>query len=333
MNKGFIKRQLMKLNVICEENINTYINFCMERSQDKKTSNTAKHHILPQAKTLPFGKYSNFEENEWNCVYLKYDDHYLSHYLLATATDEYATISAFIAMHNKDSKINRVSENVLRLSEEYDALMKKRSIHQSKLNKNKVLAKDSRTGERVRVSKEEFDNNKYLVGHTKGKESKHLKNTISVLDKDGKSVRINKKEYNPEIHVGHTKGKTKFKDVSGNLYFVKTDDPRVLSGELVGINKNTKHTAKRKAEFKQFRKKFPEAGNAKRIVIYDLNGKPMFKCHGTMKITCQTHNLPFSSLTNSYRKGTKSKKGKYKGWYAQVLSKHEFDKIQVGEHK
>lgn len=92
--------------------------------------------------------------------------------------------------------------------------------------------------------KEEFDADENLVGHTKGGGGEHLKGTISVLNEDGITIRIPKDEYDPKIHVGHTKGKTTYKDKHGNTYQCSKDDPRVISGELFGINKGRKYKQK-----------------------------------------------------------------------------------------
>jgi hypothetical protein len=46
----------------------------------------------------------------------------------------------------------------------------------------------------------------------------------------------------------HTKGKTNVKDANGNTMQVSVNDPRFLSGELVGIQKGTFHTKETKSK-------------------------------------------------------------------------------------
>jgi hypothetical protein len=70
--------------------------------------------------------------------------------------------------------------------------------------------------------------------------SEQTSNTVMVRNQDGKSFRINKEIYdlNPTLY-GHTKGMTYAKDKDGASYYVSTDDPRLLTGELRGNNAGT----------------------------------------------------------------------------------------------
>ena len=79
----------------------------------------------------------------------------------------------------------------------------------SKARKNKVSAIDV-AGNFILVEKEIFDQSDTLVGINKGKK-------ISNTEKQ--------------------KGYIQAKDKNGNFYRIKKDDPRWISGELVGINK------------------------------------------------------------------------------------------------
>ena len=118
----------------------------------------------------------------------------------------------------------------------------------------------------------DVDDERYLNGTL----VHNMKGLIHVKDKDGKSVTISKDEYysNPDkykthIHgnvlvrengknkwmrkdeyenkkndgsvAGITKGFGVFKDINGNIISCPINDPRVLSGELVGINYGIVH--------------------------------------------------------------------------------------------
>jgi len=68
---------------------------------------------------------------------------------------------------------------------------------------------------------------------------KSNKGTSSVVDKNGKKFRVDKNDprlLSGEL-VGHTVGHMAAYDNNGNFYYVEKDDPRVLSGELVSNNK------------------------------------------------------------------------------------------------
>lgn len=69
--------------------------------------------------------------------------------------------------------------------------------------------------------------------------AKNNKQYVAVRDTDGVSKKILRQEYeaNRNRYVGVTKGMTCYKDRDGNPVHAFTDDPRVLSGELVGIVK------------------------------------------------------------------------------------------------
>lgn len=62
---------------------------------------------------------------------------------------------------------------------------------------------------------------------------------VSVKDKNGKYylVSLDDPRYLSGELVGATKGKVNVKDKNGNYYQVSLDDPRYLSGELVGVSK------------------------------------------------------------------------------------------------
>lgn len=59
---------------------------------------------------------------------------------------------------------------------------------------------------------------------------------------DGKIQLINKEDFNRNNHTGVTKNNVTVKNNSNEIFNVSIDDPRYLSGELVPIWKNRKHS-------------------------------------------------------------------------------------------
>ncbi len=133
----------------------------------------------------------------------------------------------------------------------------------SEYAKDKVVAKD-KNGNFVKIDKDVFDNGDY-TGTTKG--------IVQCIDKNGnvcsilmdefeksdeyygvskghKTVRvkgtndilyIKNSEFDPNIHEHILTGRVTVKDKDGNTFSVSKDDPRYLSGELVGVMKGRKY--------------------------------------------------------------------------------------------
>ena len=116
----------------------------------------------------------------------------------------------------------------------------------SMFGRNKeVVAINIKTGEKIRVKKDEFDNSVYLSGHTLG--------ILTVVEiSTGKKIRVNKVDYNHKEHLHHNTNrkhndtvKAKLskarqnmitaKDWNGNYYRVNKNDSRFESDELSNI--------------------------------------------------------------------------------------------------
>lgn len=224
--------KLSTLNIRNLKILKEYVKFCEENNAEYGE----KHHILPRAL---FPEFSNLNKNKWNQTTLTPENHYIAHAMLSESLNEPSMDYAWYAMNNKNFYDDSAPIELIG-PEKHTVLLEKRNRAVSERMKNKVTAKDLNTGKNVQVSKEEFYSSDNLVGATIGKGGEHLKNQVSVLI-DGKGVRINKEDFNPDIHVGLTKGKTMYKDKYGNRVQTDKNDPRVLSGELVGINKGKKY--------------------------------------------------------------------------------------------
>jgi len=115
------------LKVISKERLIEYIEFCLEKNLGKRIKGkSALHHILPRAKNLPFGDYSNLKENEWNGVHLLHKDHYYAHWLLTESIEHISILSSFCAMHFKDIKLERISKEMLIDGDLFQEKMEKR---------------------------------------------------------------------------------------------------------------------------------------------------------------------------------------------------------------
>ena len=130
MSKNKILEEFLKLDnkIINRIKLEEYIDFCIKNDTRKKIKGkTTSHHILPMAKTLPFKKYSNLKQHEWNKSELSYYNHYYAHYLLTQAIDHISILIAFTGMHMRDSKLNRISESELIYPDEFNKIWENRN--------------------------------------------------------------------------------------------------------------------------------------------------------------------------------------------------------------
>lgn len=219
-----------------------YIRFCLDKKTISKKGLTQRHHILPKCL---FPEYTSFK-NSWNIVILTNEDHYIAHYLLAKFSKHPSLLSAWYAMNNKNF-LDASKPIELIGPKQYSDLIKERNKMISERCLNTVTAKDLTTGEILRVTKEEFDSNPNLVGATKGKGGDHFKGTHLTTMKNketGQYEKVDIREVNRDLYEGTTKGFCIFKDSQGNKVYTRTDDPRVLSGELFGLRKGAHYKRK-----------------------------------------------------------------------------------------
>lgn len=237
-----------------------YIRFCLDKKTIPKKGLTQRHHILP--KSL-FPEYESFK-NSWNIVNLTNEDHYIAHFILAEFSRHPSMISAWYAMNNKNF-LDTSKPIELIGPENFSKMVKIRDKMSSERNSGKVIAKDLETGEILRVTKEEFDSNANLVGVTKGKGGERLKGAHLTTMKNketGQFEQVDARSVNRDLYEGITKGFCVFKDSQGNKVYTRTDDPRVLSGELVGLRKGSHY----------HRKEYTHKPKRKYIVINLDNG-------------------------------------------------------------
>ena len=70
----------------------------------------------------------------------------------------------------------------------------------------------------------------------------HKNGHINVLDSHGNVKKLHKDEYDKSTHLHLSKGKTSVRDSTGSTFSVNVDDPRLKTGELVGVTKGTSFT-------------------------------------------------------------------------------------------
>jgi hypothetical protein len=129
MQKQLLLEKFQTLSCITSmEALEKYIDYCIEHSCEKSEKALHSiHHILPQARTLPFKDYKNLNQNPWNRAILTHYHHYRAHHLLALAVNHLSTYTAFCGMHNKDVVLRRISVDDLISEDEFNILYTKRN--------------------------------------------------------------------------------------------------------------------------------------------------------------------------------------------------------------
>jgi hypothetical protein len=158
---------------------------------------------------------------------------------------------------------------------------------------------------------------------------------------DGTYVNIPTSEYNKDSHKTSNSGKIPVIDKNGNTSLVNSTNKQYLSGELVSVHKGKILCKDNKGNVFLLTKNQFEGSdyvgvnkgnvsnsnnpNAKEILIYNKDGKIMFTCLGNFKTICKSNNLPFASLSNSYRNnGLKIYNSKIGIINAKKLNNEEF---------
>lgn len=290
--REFMIKQLRTLNVINDKKLIEYVDFCIEKNQQKRIKHkTSYHHILPKAKTLPFGEFSNLKENDWNGAHLLFKDHYYAHYILTQAIDEVAILRSFLPMNFQDITNKRIKESELIGKNEYDKLVRKFVETHSKNLKEKM----PEIANRIYSERDED----YRIN-----KSKKSANTMKENGTYEKIAEKHKVYQNEIMESGLTRAQETGKKVS------ETRKKKFKNGELEKLE-GLKNPA------------------AKKINIYNSNNELMFECHGTFQKVCQENNLPISFLKRSYQnngikytqtRGNKSSfKKEFENWYALII--------------
>jgi hypothetical protein len=183
------------------------------------------HHILPKS-LFPEFKISNF-----NLIKLPHRAHFIAHYLLAKATNNYKMISAFNGMCNQNKQKHQRSLSVL-----YAAAKKMFSESQrgsSNIGYGMVSAWDKQLNTRVRVTKEQFYSNKEIYGGVTCKEALQWKtiheNYIQKPQSEYQRMRASETSLNT--------ASAKLVSTGESLGRISKNDIRWSTGEIVSANK------------------------------------------------------------------------------------------------
>lgn len=131
--------------------------------------------------------------------------------------------------HIHKDKVNIIRNCVSMKIDKKDLQLQDKYQTQNLPQRGEVTCYDIRTGERIHVSKEEFDSNENLVGITKGK-SVHRNKSGETLQLSQDDERVLSGEFIPVMT-----GIGQFKDKSGKVYNLQKDDPLIKELGLMGM--------------------------------------------------------------------------------------------------
>ena len=225
------------LNIVDENKLIEYINFCIEKNQCIKNNHTEHHHILPKSKHL-FPKYKDLKQHKWNGTYLTYEDHYMAHQMLALSIDNKYILFAWNAMNSYKSFEN---EKIMIDKDNYSLLRQRHRDTVINYNKTRTLSDISRK-KMSETMKElhpttfcntsgytvvyDTQNNVYLqVSSEEYKEMKkgvrfihNTKNKVSVRFWDGTTSKVSQEVYdNDELIGGSVAKRYIITDHQGNI--------------------------------------------------------------------------------------------------------------------
>lgn len=242
---------------------------CAEKNKTLDNEYTERHHICPKSNDL-FPEYASFSIYPWNKILLTADQHFVAHRLLYKAYPSSSMSYSFLCFC--DGMITQKQQRNHRkiTNKTYLSLKLADSKRKSERRIGLVSAKNLITGETFLLTKEEFDNrldfisgiskgtktgkneikNKRISAALKGKAKtelhcKHLSEQkigkVIAIDKiTGNRILISKEEFdiNRERYYGNTKDCGSYRNSEGDIIYCSTNDPRVISGELVHMSKN-----------------------------------------------------------------------------------------------
>lgn len=183
------------------------------------------HHILPKC------LFPKFKKSNFNLIKLPYRAHFIAHYLLAKATNNYKLISAFNGMCNQNKQKHQRSLSVL-----YATAKKMFSENQrgsSNISYGMVSAWDKQLNIRVRVTQEEFYSNKEIYGGVTCKEALQWKtiheNYVQKTQSEYQKMRASEASLNTTP--------AKLASTGESLGRISKNDIRWSTGEIVYTNK------------------------------------------------------------------------------------------------
>jgi len=179
------------LNIISEEILIEYINFCIKNNTTKLKFQTALHHILPQSANLPFADYADLKLNIWNGVFLSHKHHYIAHSILHKAVDNFFIGSAWHSMNNNKFLISNQKELI---GSDLFQILTEKSNKQNSYRMKKWCSTISNNGltniQNATIKRIEYQNNKIDENGLNGHQRIAIKssNTMKQQDENGLSI-------------------------------------------------------------------------------------------------------------------------------------------------
>lgn len=258
--------------------LNRYIKFIEEfKLGDELTGKTHNHHILPRSL---YPEYADLKTNVWNKAILPIRAHLIAHYMLAKALGG----NMWFAYNNMNCHNIRLKTRL------YDIGIKNMRTQMCQTRQGVVSAMNICTGEKICVSKEEFERNLDLVGVTKGlfvgdnnvSKRMDVRNKISIarqgfinviINETGKMTSIHRDLFDESKYTKPTNTSLHNSlicvyDENKNIIQIENSHPKFLDGTYKHINSGRKRSEKsiekQKSHYTEETKQ-KRSDNAKRV--------------------------------------------------------------------
>ena len=186
-----------------------------------------KHHILPRC------IFKEYVESEWNIIKLPPRVHYIAHFLLYKANIDTKLTFAFNMMNmTSKNQTERLKSNILNHSKLYESFKEDMITAIKESNTNMVTVFDKNISENVRITCDEFYENREKYKH-------YNEGNVLVLGEDGKYTTVKQSVFDSNVHKAAAKGLVNVIDKDGISLRVSLNDPRYISGELSTIKTNS----------------------------------------------------------------------------------------------
>lgn len=307
--------------------------------------------LIERAKTLHIshGEYSEVHhiipvslggtDEKSNLIRLTGRLHFIAHWLLWKSYRNREMAFAFHSMVSagKTKRYHKINSRV------YETLKQEAAVHRSLIMKNKVVVYDPMLRKNRKVSNTDL---RYITGELV---SVCKDKVTGAIDNNGNRCFVTTTEYKKGNYTRYNSNRVPVFDEFGNGMVIDKNSTEYRSGKFTHVSKNlvtvidtrTNTTLKVPTDVfnacdcyvgVNFEKNGPNNYNAKIIDIFDNTGKLFITSVGEFKLICETYQLPFIPLKNSYLAGgtpiftstrqlsyaEKNNLTKFKGWYAKI---------------
>lgn len=245
--KNIILNHMLCLDMICPILIERYVDFCISNNIKKPVNNTEIHHILPSS---IWPEFKDLKKYSWNSTRLTYENHYMAHSLLASATDNKSAIYAWWKMNSGNANYKDHSGRPVLGSAKYAELRKKhrvivrenqilrnkdKKIINKRLNTLNNIGDDGISGFKRMGKKisETLIKNGSCAGQNN---SQYQKMIVKYRSKPTQKISIKPKDYNKIEHVPFQMKYILLYDNTGELYFEGWKDEAEIYCESIGLD-------------------------------------------------------------------------------------------------